>query len=205
MLNMRKGFTLVELLAVIVILGVIMVIAIPSVLNTLTVAKQKTFVEYVSRIHQAGLKQYLADESVKDLPDTKCTRTSNHTKPCYIDTFDTIEYFYDIETDLDLPDTGSFHGWVAIIPDGELVTEPTVLVGVYNDDYMTHTLVPGETEGTTRDRYYINYTLYGEPDVSEIITPTDRGIDSLNAAYVGNKSGDQPWGVDVLCENKITD
>ena len=42
----KKGFTLVELLAVIVILGIIMIIAVPNVLSTLTAAKQKTFNEY---------------------------------------------------------------------------------------------------------------------------------------------------------------
>ena len=40
--NMKKGFTLVELLAVIVILGLIGLIAIPAVTNTLNDSKEKT-------------------------------------------------------------------------------------------------------------------------------------------------------------------
>lgn len=41
MKNTRKGFTLVELLAVIVILAIIMIIAIPAVLSTMEQARQK--------------------------------------------------------------------------------------------------------------------------------------------------------------------
>ena len=40
---MRKGFTLVELLAVIIVLGIILVITIPKVLNLVDVSKEGTF------------------------------------------------------------------------------------------------------------------------------------------------------------------
>ena len=43
----NKGFTLVELLAVIVILAIIMIIAIPSVLATMSTARKKTFEEFM--------------------------------------------------------------------------------------------------------------------------------------------------------------
>ena len=39
----KKGFTLVEVLAVIVILGIIMIISIPSVFSTLETARKKDF------------------------------------------------------------------------------------------------------------------------------------------------------------------
>lgn len=39
----KKGFTLVELLAVIVVLAIIMIIAIPSVLNSMATAKKNSF------------------------------------------------------------------------------------------------------------------------------------------------------------------
>lgn len=55
----EKGFTLVELLAVIVILGIIMVLSVPSVLSTLESARKKTFLEYVDKIFNAGKAQWL--------------------------------------------------------------------------------------------------------------------------------------------------
>jgi len=45
-----NGFTLVELLAVIVILAIIMIIAIPSVLNVTEQAKQKSFINNPSHL-----------------------------------------------------------------------------------------------------------------------------------------------------------
>ena len=42
MKNKKKGFTLVELLAVIVILAVILVIAVPQIMNTINDSKKGT-------------------------------------------------------------------------------------------------------------------------------------------------------------------
>ena len=47
MLENRKGFTLVELLAVIVILGLLMAIAIPSVTKYITQSRKKTLISSV--------------------------------------------------------------------------------------------------------------------------------------------------------------
>ena len=46
----NKGFTLVELLAVIVVLVIIMLIAIPIILDSLDNAKRKSFETYTNRI-----------------------------------------------------------------------------------------------------------------------------------------------------------
>lgn len=62
----KKGFTLVELLAVIVILGVIMVIAIPSVLETMQVAKTKSLQEYAQKVRNVGKRKYLVKKNSKD-------------------------------------------------------------------------------------------------------------------------------------------
>ena len=43
MIRNNKGFTLLELLAVIVILAIIMIIAIPAVSNTLEMTRKKSF------------------------------------------------------------------------------------------------------------------------------------------------------------------
>ena len=50
----NKGFTLVELLAVIVILAIIMIIAIPAVLETMQSARKKTFKEYAMKVTNEG-------------------------------------------------------------------------------------------------------------------------------------------------------
>lgn len=84
-LNSKKGFTLVELLAVIVILGLIAVIASPLVLGTINSSKESLSKEQKNRIIEAAkiyaVKQghcgcvsvkdlynngYLEDEYVKD-------------------------------------------------------------------------------------------------------------------------------------------
>jgi type IV pilus assembly protein PilA len=46
----NNGFTLVELLAVIVVLAIIMIIAIPTILDSLDNAKRKSFETYTNRI-----------------------------------------------------------------------------------------------------------------------------------------------------------
>ena len=46
----KKGFTLVELLAVIVVLAIIMLLAIPNVLSVLNVSRRKAFVEFVDKV-----------------------------------------------------------------------------------------------------------------------------------------------------------
>ncbi len=85
----NKGFTLVELLAVIVILAIIMVIAIPSVLETITTARKKTFLEYIDKVASSTQTKY-AEDTGKGLAHT----SSN--------------IMYDIKKDLGLTNTGTF-------------------------------------------------------------------------------------------------
>ena len=89
----KFGFTLVELLAVLVILAIIMVIATPSVLSTLEVAKKKSFLAYVQKVYAKGQAQYLSDLNIEDVP-----------------TYSTVEYLYDIKTDLGMDTTGDYKG-----------------------------------------------------------------------------------------------
>ena len=59
----NKGFTLVELLAVIVILAIIMIIAIPAVLSTLNTAKRKGMVEFAQKVVNEGEKKFIEGTS----------------------------------------------------------------------------------------------------------------------------------------------
>ena len=179
----RKGFTLVELLAVIVILAIIMIIAIPSVLGTLETARQKTFVEYVTRVMEAGQNQYLTQLSSGTLPsNTDWTATSKY---CYSEYH--TAYIYDIKTGLGLSSTGSYEGWVAVKPSTGTSTETTIYVALYDTNYATAEY--GSTENSVV-RNYIDYTKNGEPkpelkkDGNGIQTRTKDVVDNIAAEKV---------------------
>ncbi len=98
----NKGFTLVELLAVIVILAIIMIIAVPAVLSVLNTAKKKTFSDFGLKIVNEATKKYLADDLL-----------GNVNNACII---------YDIKNDLDLSNTGDYEGFILLkkIGDGKI-------------------------------------------------------------------------------------
>ncbi len=57
MKNNKNGFTLVELLAVIVVLAIIMIIAVPSVLNSMTDARRNSFAIYGEKLINSAQSQ----------------------------------------------------------------------------------------------------------------------------------------------------
>ena len=110
----EKGFTLVELLAVIVILAIIMLIAIPAVLNTVQSAKRRSFVTYVDKVGKVATEKWL-----KDAIDGK--RSENG---CFI---------YNLKTDFDLSNVGTFKGYVLVNSTGG---KTTYYITLWNEDYM---------------------------------------------------------------------
>ena len=62
---MRKGFTLVELIAVIAILGAIIVIGAPKLLGTINGQKEKSY-EKVKEIVIAAARNYVIDEDINE-------------------------------------------------------------------------------------------------------------------------------------------
>ena len=62
---MKKGFTLVELLAVIVILGVIMSIAIPNIVATIDRNKKSSYIEDAKRMISAAEYKIRSDSSIE--------------------------------------------------------------------------------------------------------------------------------------------
>ncbi|MBQ7241080.1 MAG: BspA family leucine-rich repeat surface protein [Bacilli bacterium] len=105
----NKGFTLVELLAVIVILAIIMIIAIPAVLNTMQNASRNTFETYARRI---------ANETEKKFTEDSLNNTNN------------AGLIYDITKDLGLSNTGDFKGYSILSKKTD-----TVYLTLYNKDY----------------------------------------------------------------------
>lgn len=96
----RNGFTLVELLAVIVILAIIMIIAIPNVISTMNMAKKKSMIEFahkvLKRIEEVMMENQLMGYSYP-LPAEKN----------YI--------IFDIKKDLGLSSSGDYRGFVACV------------------------------------------------------------------------------------------
>ena len=177
-MNNRKGFTLVELLAVIVILAIIMIIAIPSVLGTLTTARQKTFVEYVTRVYKAGQEQYLTLQQTDALGSVdKCSALSTgKTKDVggydYCKSANGMVYF-DIQKGLGLNSTGSYKGWVAVKSASGTDTQTTIYVGLYDGNYIT-------SSGTGANlKYYVNYTTGGEPKANALIADPGESTSKL--------------------------
>ena len=62
MIRNKKGFTLVELLAVIVVLAIIIIIALPNVINAMNRAKEGSFKIYAKRAISDAQSSYQADE-----------------------------------------------------------------------------------------------------------------------------------------------
>ena len=114
----KNGFTLVELLAVIVILAIIMVLAIPSVLSVMTTAKQKSFVEYITKVYSAAEKKYLSDQLF------------GGKQACIV---------YQVKTDLGLENTGSYDGFV-LIGSKDIDGNPQYYITLWNDEYKVYGL-----------------------------------------------------------------
>ena len=135
-MNKNKGFTLVELLAVIVILAIIMIISIPAVLDTMVSARKRTFGEYVTKVYNVAQNKYMKDEMLGN--------SKSYVK-------------YNIKNDLDLGSTGNYEGYVAI---SRNTNGLDIYVSLTDGEFKTATKY-GEDESMVVN--YINYTLGGEP------------------------------------------
>ena len=125
----NKGFTLVELLAVIVILAIIMIIAIPAVLQTMQSARQKTFREYVTKVYTTGQNAYLSNQTLGG--------NASGVKPVDVTLASQNCVAFDVKTGLGLSSTGSYEGAVVVCP-GATVGAPTkIYVGLKDDNYST--------------------------------------------------------------------
>ena len=58
----KKGFTLVELLAVIAILAILIIIALPNILSMFNKAKEDTFFTEAKSVMRAAKQEFIANE-----------------------------------------------------------------------------------------------------------------------------------------------
>ena len=122
----KNGFTLVELLAVIVILAIIMIIAIPAVLQTMQSARRKTFEEYIQKVYTTGERRYIEDTSFGNIPNVG---------QGYI--------VYSIKDDLGMASTGNFNGYFYIYRNN---AKTEYWVSLYDNEFAFHDEVFDTTE-----------------------------------------------------------
>ena len=83
----KKGFTLVELLAVIVILAVILVIAVPKIMDTIQNSKEGTFMSSAKLIANQAEKKYIENQTLGITDKIECddvVKTTDDYESCRI-------------------------------------------------------------------------------------------------------------------------
>ena len=68
---MNKGFTLVEVFAVVIILGIIAVVSVPSISHSLNSSKENLYKEQVKRIEDTAKKYALENTTILPEDDNK--------------------------------------------------------------------------------------------------------------------------------------
>ena len=79
----RRGFTLVELLAVIVILAVILVIAVPSIMSTIAESRKGALASSAKLIASSAETAYISNQTLGIEKDIECKDISNYTDEDY--------------------------------------------------------------------------------------------------------------------------
>ncbi len=87
----KKGFTLVELLAVIAILAILVIIALPSVVRMFTEAKKNTFITEVKTVYRESASKFISESSkgnklssISSGDDTKLDMSGENLDYCVI-------------------------------------------------------------------------------------------------------------------------
>ena len=80
----KKGFTLVELLAVIVILAVILVIAVPKITSTINSTRKGAFESSIKMIAQGAEREKTTREMLGNTTDVTCDDVANLSATDYI-------------------------------------------------------------------------------------------------------------------------
>ena len=117
----KKGFTLVELLAVIAILAVLMLLVTPSVLKLFTEGKQSAFVTQVQSVWKAAENQYVKDALTSTTPGPYCYAGSTlKSKTVGEGKFATATTTEGKNSKLDISDNKSLAYFVKFADDGKI-------------------------------------------------------------------------------------
>lgn len=122
---MKKGFTLVELLAVLVILGAIVLVSVPSLISTNKASKENEYNEFVTTIENA------AEAYVETHPDKYADLKNGVTTSANIST-ETLVAAGTVEGNMVNPKTGN-----------RIINEASSVNVKNNSGVLTYTYVAG--------------------------------------------------------------
>ena len=116
----KKGFTLVELLAVIAILAILVIIALPNVLKMFNDSKKNSFITETKTVYSEVSKKYISESMkgnkltyISSKDDTKLEMTGRDLQYCVL-----------LNTDGSVKSMKVSNGeWIAELPSGKKITD----------------------------------------------------------------------------------
>ena len=124
----KKGFTLVELLAVIVILAVILVIAVPKIMDTIKNSKEGTLMSSAKLIANQAEKKYIENQTLGITDKIECddiVKTTDDYESCR------IKFDEDGKASVTISGKGKFEGMAVC---NATKTEASISNGCYTDE-----------------------------------------------------------------------
>jgi prepilin-type N-terminal cleavage/methylation domain-containing protein len=151
----RNGFTLVELLAVIVVLAIIMIIAIPAVLDIMNNARRKSFALAIDKYVTAVQSKYITDANFGNLKGAGI-------------------YVYNIKSDLGLQSVGDNEGYIVV--NATNVDDPVYVIYLHDSNYMIADYAVGTSKNANKlpdkdseDIHDFNATFWNEHAGNELL------------------------------------
>ena len=116
----KKGFTLVELLAVIAILAILVIIALPNVLKMFNDAKKNSFLTEAKTLYSEVSKKYISE----NMKGNKLTYISSEDDTKLEMTGRDLQYCVLLNTDGSVKSMKVSNGeWIAELPSGKKITD----------------------------------------------------------------------------------
>ena len=116
----NKGFTLVELLAVIAILAILVIIALPNVLKMFNDAKKNSFLTEAKTLYSEVSKKYISE----NMKGNKLTYISSEDDTKLEMTGRDLQYCVLLNTDGSVKSMKVSNGeWIAELPSGKKITD----------------------------------------------------------------------------------
>ena len=163
----KNGFTLVELLVVIVVLALIMIITIPAVLDVMDDTRRNAFVLYAQKVVKDTQTQYVYDSNIGNAGGVGI-------------------YVYDITSDLGYTSTGNYRGYVIVNASSPASTK--YILDLYDNNYMiTNWNVSDKGDPTTANLQNYNSSLFSDYFRSPKIA-CDK-VEDKNGAQCQNRNG----------------